>query len=180
VFLETKRHSNRSNVTITSGSFLQFSRDYERTKVFGFCDRVHWMASVHMHSNRTVSARCVNSQGAMNEHTGDGVVYSYYDGSEYNRAFESWDWRRLPGITADVASPMLPCNYSAQLQNDSEYMRLTGTVSDGREGMSAMSLRSHNVLALKVFIMSCLSVSMRKMYVRKFAPLSPNFNQNTT
>ena len=28
-------------------------------------------------SNRTVSARRVNGQGAMNEHTGDGMVYLY-------------------------------------------------------------------------------------------------------
>jgi len=46
-----------------------------------------WMASVHMHSNRTVSARCVNGQGAMNEHTGDGLVYTYRDGAEYEFAF---------------------------------------------------------------------------------------------
>ena len=72
---------------------------------------VPWMASIHMHSNRTVSARCVNGQAAMNEHTGDGEVYTYYDGGQYDSAFGSWDWRRLPGITAAVERPMLPCSF---------------------------------------------------------------------
>jgi hypothetical protein len=60
--------------------------------------------------------------------------YTTNDASDYNTAFQSWDWRRLPGITADVDSPMLPCNYSAVLQQDSEQMLLTGTVSDGSAG----------------------------------------------
>jgi hypothetical protein len=65
-----------------------------------------WMASVHMHSNRTVSARCVNGQGSNNEHTGDGLVYTYTtnDASDYDGVFAEWDWRRLPGITADVCT----------------------------------------------------------------------------
>jgi hypothetical protein len=44
--------------------------------VFGGTPRVPqaWVATVHMHSNRTVSARCVNGEGAMNEHTADGMV----------------------------------------------------------------------------------------------------------
>ena len=121
--------------------------------VSGSGSGIPWMASVHMHSNRTVSARCVNGQGAMNEHTGDGMVYTYHDGSEYNKAFESWDWRRVPGITADVDSPMLPCSYVSTLRNDSDRMKLTGTVSDGREGISGMKLRTHRVSALKAVAM---------------------------
>lgn len=77
------------------------------------------MASVHMHSNRTVSARCVNGQGSNNEHTGDGLVYTYTtnDASDYDGVFPEWDWRRLPGITADVrtvdgepAQPIYPAS----------------------------------------------------------------------
>jgi chondroitin AC lyase len=117
-------------------------------------DRVPWMASIHMHSNRTVSARCVNGQGSMNEHTGDGMVYTYSDGGDdYDGALHGWDWRRLPGITADVDSPMLPCNYSAQLLFDSEHMNATGTVSDGTSGMAAMLLISHGASAKKALAM---------------------------
>ena len=116
-----------------------------------------WMSSVHMHSNRTVSARCVNGQGAMNEHTGDGMVYTYYPSDNargYDGAFANWDWRRLPGITAAVESEMLVCNYSQQLLHDSQvFMNATGTVSDGLSGISALRLRSHGAEALKAVAM---------------------------
>ena len=48
---------------------------------------------------------------------------------------------------------MLPCNYSAQLQQDSAQMERTGTVSDGSAGLSGMQLLSHGVRALKVVAM---------------------------
>lgn len=111
-----------------------------------------WAATVHMHSERTVSARCVNGQGANDEHTGDGMVYTYFadtGGAEYNRAFSAWDWRRLPGITAAVDAPMLPCNYSTQLFGDSQRMNATGTASDGVAGLSAMALLSRGASARK-------------------------------
>jgi hypothetical protein len=115
-----------------------------------------WMASVHMHSNRTVSARCVNGQGALNEHTGDGMVYTYFSetgGTEYAGTVDSWDWRRLPGITADVEAPMLPCAYAEQLLHDSARMTATGTVSDGVAGLSAMLLTTRNASARKAVAM---------------------------
>ena len=64
-----------------------------------------------------------------------------------------WDWRRLPGITTDVGSPMLPCAYQPQLLNDSRSMRATGTASDGAAGISAMRLRSRNSSSLKALAM---------------------------
>ena len=45
--------------------------------------------------------------------------------------------------------PLLPCNYSMQLLNDSARMHATGTVSDGAAGMSAMQLVSRGATALK-------------------------------
>jgi hypothetical protein len=48
---------------------------------------------------------------------------------------------------------MLPCNYSTQLQLDSEMMVRTGTVSDGTAGLSGMHLLSHGVHAFKVVAM---------------------------
>ena len=75
----------------------------------------------------------------------------------------SWDWRRLPGITADVDAPMLPCNYSDRLRADSDLMNATGTVSDGIAGLSALHLVSANATAHKV------SVVHAQMYLRKLA-----------
>merc|ERR1711879_138165 len=111
-------------------------------------DQSAWVATLLMHSNRTIPAACVNGEGAMNEHVGDGMIYLYYNGSEYNGIFHSWNWTRLPGITAEQV-PVESCNYARQLQVDSRQMTYTGTVSDGIQGLSAMLLVSHNLTAKK-------------------------------
>jgi hypothetical protein len=60
----------RANVaTAQTGHRAYWTSDY--AVMHGVSDTgVAWMSSVHMHSARTVSARCVNGQGANNEHTG--------------------------------------------------------------------------------------------------------------
>jgi hypothetical protein len=70
------------------------------------------------------------------------MVYTYLGPRhwQYDQVFSSWDWHRLPGITAAVQSPMLPCAYAAQLLNDSRYMNATGSVSDNVSGMHLSSL----------------------------------------
>lgn len=93
----------------------------------------------------------VNGQGSMNEHTGDGMVYLYYTGREYDRAVDhpAWDWNRLPGVTEAVGNPVDKCGYSDQLGNDSAKMMFTGTASDGTVGISGMQLVSHGAGVLK-------------------------------
>jgi chondroitin AC lyase len=78
-----------------------------------------WFTSVHMHSNRTVSARCVNGQGGDDEHTGDAMQYLYYTGEEYGGIFKVWNWVQMPGTTARLGNSVQHCNYSAQLAADS-------------------------------------------------------------
>ena len=75
-------------------------------------DGAAWVATLMMHSNRTTAAACVNGQGGMNEHVGDGMMYLFYNGTEYDGIFESWRWNRLPGITAELI-PVANCSYGA-------------------------------------------------------------------
>jgi hypothetical protein len=107
-----------------------------------------FVATLLMHSNRTTAAACVNGQGAMNEHLGDAMMYLYYNGTEFDGVFGSWKWNRLPGITAEQL-PVEKCAYATRLKNDSARMHSTGTASNGAEGISAMSLVSHNLTAKK-------------------------------
>ena len=111
-----------------------------------------WVATLLMHSNRTTAAACVNGQGAMNEHLADSMMYLYYNGTEYDGIFGSWDWLKLPGITAEQI-PIRSCNYSTQQKLDSARMPMTGTVTTGIEGLSAMSLVAHNLTAKKCVAM---------------------------
>jgi hypothetical protein len=111
-------------------------------------DGTPWVTTLMMHSNRTTAAACVNGQGANNEHIGDAMQYLYYEGTEYDGMFGSWRWNRLPGITAEQL-PVMKCAYRGRLTNDSALMDRTGSVSNGVEGLSAMSLVSHNLTAKK-------------------------------
>jgi chondroitin AC lyase len=126
-----------------------WATDYAVMRSISSQSGVRWIASVRMHSNRTVSARCVNEQAKISEHTADGLVMLYYTGDEYTDVFPLWgDWTSLPGVTAE-AIPVQSCEYEWQLGNDSAKMTRTGTVSNGKEGLSSMALVSHNLTALK-------------------------------
>jgi chondroitin AC lyase len=103
-----------------------------------------YMVSLHMHSNRTIPARCVNSQGIKSEHFADGVVNLYYTGQEYDNIFPVWDWQRLPGITCEQNIPLLPCNYDFPV-NSSNFV---GGVTDNEHGVAAMHLLSHSLSSL--------------------------------
>lgn len=121
-----------------------------------------WMASVHLHSKRTVSARCVNEEGKLSMHEGDGVVYLYlrgnasmgYNGTDYDNVFPVWNWQQLPGITAlqdESLMAKLSCNYASTLAADSLAMNVTGGVAGAESGLSAMRLVSNGVTARKSF-----------------------------
>ena len=88
----------------------------------------------------------------MNEHLADSMMYLYYNGTEYDGIFGSWDWLKLPGITAEQI-PIRSCNYSTQQKLGSARMSMTGTVTTGIEGLSAMSLVAHNLTAKKCVAM---------------------------
>lgn len=133
-----------------SGTRAYWTNDYMMHKSISKWTQEPWSASIHMHSHRTVGAACVNGQGAFNEHSGDGLTYLYYNGTEFNDIFNYWDWQLLPGITA-VQEPggVASCNYSAQLQADSAQMNFTGGVTDGISGMASMELVSHDMFVRK-------------------------------
>lgn len=44
--------------------------------------RANYVTSVHMYSTRIIPARCVNEQGKLSEHYGDGLNYLYYTGKQ--------------------------------------------------------------------------------------------------
>merc|ERR1711957_310056 len=102
-----------------------------------------------MHSARTIPTDCCNSQGKLSEHIGDGMIYLYKSGHEFDSIFPIWDWQRLPGTTVEQGPGVDPGNYMGQLIADSKRMPFAGTVSDGFAGLSAMSLLSHGLATNK-------------------------------
>ena len=91
--------------------------------------------------------RCVNEQGKLSEHYGDGLNYLYYTGQEYRNIFGVWNWQQLPGITCEQnPSLQLPCNFDFPLNASS----FVGGVSDGMYGACGMVLLSHHLSTQKV------------------------------
>ena len=94
------------------------------------------MVSLHLHSSRTVSCACVNSEGKTCEHAGDGVtaVYnSFSDGLAAITSQQIWpllNWQRLPGITAVVDPSLLKI---CQTNNPDPRMPFVGGVSVGSD-----------------------------------------------
>ena len=111
--------------------------------------------TLHMHSKRTVSARCVNREGMLSEHEGDGLLYVYAGGQTYDGIFPLFNWQQLPGITAIQDSEAMSkssCNYGKSLAADSAKMDLTAVVTmSNTSGGAAMELHSHGLVAHKLY-----------------------------
>lgn len=92
--------------------------------------RAGWMMSVKMLSSRMKSGELVNGEGQKSHLLSDGVCYLYTgDGLAYHNIFPIWDWKRLPGITAEW-SPESPTGPVSSLGTSD----FAGGVSDGTYG----------------------------------------------
>lgn len=123
---------------------------------------VRWALSVHMRSNRTIGAACVNGEGVPTEHASDGVTAIHVAGgvgqwgapNASAPAFPALDWQRLPGLTAEV-NPALLAKCDARLQKTPPWRTsFVGSVSDGDGGASAIDLWSHNLTAARAYFLS--------------------------
>lgn len=111
-----------------------------------------WMASVKMASSRVTGAESMNGDNMKGYYMADGATYVYHTGDEYLNIFPLWDWRRVPGITAfqsDAPMPTLKRGYSPGNDND-----FVGGVSDGHQGMTAMTIDRAGIHAHKAWVMT--------------------------
>jgi len=115
--------------------------------------RPTWAASVHMRSNRTIAARCVNSQGKLAAEEGNGEVFLYQvespdAGSAYDGIWPVINWQQLPGITCEQNPSLFvtndPCDWKFSYARSPTFV---GSVSDNCSGTAAAVLESHNVTA---------------------------------
>ena len=97
--------------------------------------RKKYFTSVKMHSVRTVGFEIVpeSPQGRRNFHRSDGVTYIIRDGSEYaGNLFPAWNWRRLPGTTAEQVDGPFP--WAERYQVIFGTTAFAGAASDGTYG----------------------------------------------
>lgn len=83
-----------------------------------------------MLSTRSRNTEAVNSANPYGYHLGQGTLFSYVEGNEYNDIMGAWDWNLVPGTTTLLNHPKLAINASANL-GKSDFV---GVVSDGKVG----------------------------------------------
>lgn len=105
--------------------------------------RAGYYASVKMSSRRVIGSELVNEENLQGFYLGDGALYLYQSGGEYEDIFPVWDWRKLPGITAaQLGGPLPP----PKERIDSDFV---GGVSDGHNGAAVLDYRRDGVAAKK-------------------------------
>ena len=87
-----------------------------------------------MLSSRTATSECVNSQNHFGFHLGDGALYTYTTGAEYEDMYATFDFNLVPGTTVDYGATPLMCNTTQQFGVDS----YAGGVSAVDSGVAAM------------------------------------------
>ncbi len=107
--------------------------------------RPEFFTSVRMASKRLQFSETCNGENLRGELLSDGVNYLYCNGEEYRRIMPVWDWRKLPGITAEQFSqPPRPGGGRGS-------RTFVGGVSDGRYGLAAMDFARGKLTARKAW-----------------------------
>ncbi|KAG8887221.1 hypothetical protein FRC00_000496, partial [Tulasnella sp. 408] len=94
----------------------------------------NYVTTVKTLSTRTGNTECVNSQNPLGFHLGQGVVFNYGSGNEYEDTAAAWDWNLIPGITTNYGGTPLLCNFTQWSGNRT----FVGGASDGEIGVTAM------------------------------------------
>jgi len=135
--------------------------------------RPDYYASVRMSSRRVVGSELINGENKQGFYLGDGALYLYQDGREYDEIFPIWDWRKLPGITAaQTERDLSPTNRPI----DGDFV---GGVSDGHNGAAAFDYKREGVAAKKSWFffkghIVCLGADITS---DKDAPVVTSLNQ---
>ena len=111
--------------------------------------RPDWYLSVRMTSPLVVQSETCNRENLRGQLLSDGVTYIMRNGLEYRGIFPVWDWRRLPGITAELADKQ------PGIANGVRGTRsFVGGVSNGNCGAAVMDFARGALTARKFWFFS--------------------------
>ncbi|KAG9018583.1 hypothetical protein FRB90_011305 [Tulasnella sp. 427] len=98
----------------------------------------NYVTTLKMISPRTTNTECTNSQNPYGFHLGQGALFNYGSGNEYEDIAAVWDWNLIPGITTDPGATPLLCDYTKW----SGVMNFVGGVSTGKVGVAVMDYKN--------------------------------------
>lgn len=110
--------------------------------------REKWYASVKMSSTRIIGAETCNSENMQGLHLGDGTLFLYQQGDEYEDIVPVWDWKRLPGTTCDQGCEKLEPKSWNRGYGGSGF---SGVLGGGETGMAAMVYKRNALSAHKAW-----------------------------
>ena len=90
--------------------------------------RPDYYVSVRMCSDEVANAETCNGEGLRIHNTADGTTIVKHYGDEYTGIFPVWDWRRVPGTTAEIVD--------TPLAGDPRYKGTAGFVGGVSDGTS--------------------------------------------
>ena len=137
--------------------------------------RKGWYASARMFSSRVdnTDTPC-NQEGLLSHHIADGANFVMRRGDEYAGIFPVWDWRLVPGVTAEHPKGRLSGNPRSRGKQ-----AFVGGVSDGEYGLAAMQLARGGLSAHKAWFFfdreyACLGAGIT---CKSKAPVLTSVNQ---
>lgn len=143
--LVTRQTSSRTNHTADPALALVGHRHFWRSDLSTH-HRPDFYTSVKISSTRTFQPESGNNEGLKNLYLGDGVTLIMRSGNEYDDIMPAWDWRRLPGTTAEQDTRTLKPSADWGVFGTSTY---AGGVSDGLYGATAFNYSRYRVAAKK-------------------------------
>ncbi|KAG9018585.1 hypothetical protein FRB90_011307 [Tulasnella sp. 427] len=127
--LQSGGTSNAGNVT---GHRMFYSNDYTVHR------GQNYVTTLKMLSTRTLNNECLNSQNLYGFHLGQGALFNYGSGNEYEDIAAVWDWSLIPGITTDYGATPLSCDKVSW----SGVKTFVGGASNGKIGVAAMDYQN--------------------------------------
>ncbi|KAG8892125.1 hypothetical protein FRC01_014334, partial [Tulasnella sp. 417] len=94
----------------------------------------NYVSTLKMVSTRTTNTECLNGQNTKGFHLGQGVVFNYVSGTEYEDVVGAWDWNLIPGTTTAYGATPLTCDQTEWDGKES----FVGGASNGKVGVAAM------------------------------------------
>ncbi len=134
-------------------SYFEDSIKYFQNSDMLIYGRKNSYMAIKMLSNRTAGNESGNGQGKLNYYLGDGSTFIFRKGNEYKNARVAWNFKAVPGITAEQNPKTVPLSdWGKNGRSDNDY---AGGITDQKTALCSFDYnRKHffaNITAKKSY-----------------------------
>lgn len=136
----------------------------------------NYYMSARMISKRTIGTETTNGENRKGSYLPIGATNFYTSGNEYYNIFPTWDWARVPGITAEDNEIIWAIDDKKSTAGTNSF---SGGVSNGTDGICAFDGNYNSITARKAYFifgdaMVCLGMGITSA---KANPIVTSVNQ---